>query len=207
MDGPMKQADQPLLGRRALITGAGGGLGRGIALALAAAGAQVAVAVRRRATGEETAAMISAQGGRALVVEADVTSRSAVHAAVEACVRSLGALDIIVHNANAADSALPVNIEDVTDEMWSRQARVTWDGALWLAQSALPHLRKSPGARYILLGSAFGLHGAGFNPIYAALKGGIRGLTKSLAREWGPLGITVNAIQPSGATEPTEVFF
>ena len=209
MDGAVNQPPRnvALSGRRAIVTGSGGGLGRGIAIALAAAGAQVAIAVRRRSTGEETAAMISAAGGKALVVEADVSSRSAVRSAVQRCVEAFGGLDIIIHNANAAESALPVRLEEITDEQWDRQARVAWDGALWLAQSALPHLKASAHARCVLLGSAFGLHGAGFNPIYSALKGGIRGLTKSLAREWGPFGITVNAIQPSGATEPTEVFF
>jgi 3-oxoacyl-[acyl-carrier protein] reductase len=58
-----------------------------------------------------------------------------------------------------------------------------------------------------MLGSCFGLHGAAMNPIYAALKGGDRGFVKALAREWGPDGITVNAIEPAAVTEPAEVFF
>ena len=58
-----------------------------------------------------------------------------------------------------------------------------------------------------MLGSCFGLHGAAMNPIYAALKGGDRGFVKALAREWGPDAITVNAVEPASATEPTELFF
>ena len=98
-------------------------------------------------------------------------------------------------------------IEDIVEEDLLRQARVAWDGSFHCAQAALPHLKASGHGRFIVLGSSFGLHGAAMNPIYSALKGGDRGFVKSLAREWGPHGITVNAIEPSAATEPTEVFF
>ena len=198
---------QTLSGRTALITGAGSGIGRGIALALASAGANVAVAVRRQSTGEETAALLRAEGGQILVCETDVARQVDVDRALAATAARFGGVDIVVHNANAGDSALPIAAEAVTDENWESQARVTWDGAFWLARAGLPYLQRSPAGRFILLGSAFGLHGAAFNPIYAALKGGIRGFTKALAREWGPFGITVNSIQPSAATEPTVVFF
>jgi 3-oxoacyl-[acyl-carrier protein] reductase len=203
----MSTTTRSLNGRTALITGAGGGIGRGIALALAAAGANVVVAVRRQATGDETASMVRAEGGKVLVVEADVAIQADVQRAVAASADAFGGLDIVVHNANAPDSAHPIALEEVTHEKWHAQARVTWDGALWLGEAALPHLKRSSAGRFVLLGSAFGLHGAGFNPIYAALKGGLRGFCKALAREWGPFGITVNAIQPAAATEPTEVFF
>jgi 3-oxoacyl-[acyl-carrier protein] reductase len=196
-----------LSGRTALVTGAGSGIGRGLALSLAAAGCRVIAAVRRQSTGEETAALIEAEGGKCLAVQSDVTQEGDVVRAVERGVREFGGLDIVVHNANAADSARPMAIEDVTAENFRTQSLVTWDGAFWLARASLPHLRKSAAARFILLGSAFGLHGAGFNPVYAGLKGGYRGLSKALAREWGRYGITVNAIQPAAATEPTEIFF
>jgi 3-oxoacyl-[acyl-carrier protein] reductase len=140
-------------------------------------------------------------------VQCDVTQETAVCRAVEQSAQEFGGLDIVVHNANAAESAHPIALEAVTAEDFRRQARVTWDGAFWLARASLPYLKKSAAGRFILLGSAFGLHGAGFNPVYAGLKGGIRGLSKALAREWGPFGITVNAIQPAAATEPTEIFF
>jgi 3-oxoacyl-[acyl-carrier protein] reductase len=196
-----------LSGRTAIVTGAGSGIGRGLALALAAAGCRVIIAVRRQSTGEETAALIEAEGGQSLVAQSDVTQESDVVRAVEQGVREFGGLDIVVHNANAADSAHPMALEAVTAESFCTQSRVTWDGAFWLARASLPHLKKSAAGRFILLGSAFGLHGAGFNPVYAGLKGGFRGLSKALAREWGKYGITVNAIQPAAATLPTETFF
>ena len=203
----MNASVQSLSGRTAIVTGAGSGIGRGIALALASVGANVTLAVRRQTTGEETAELIRAEGGSVLVVEADVAQESDVERAIARSVFEFGGVDIVIHNANASDSAHPVALEDITAEKWQTQARVTWDGALWLARASLPYLKRSPAAQFVLLGSAFGLHGAGFNPIYAALKGGMRGFTKALAREWGPFGITVNAIQPAAATEPAEVFF
>jgi 3-oxoacyl-[acyl-carrier protein] reductase len=197
-----------LAGRVAFVTGAGAGIGRGIAQALAAAGARVAVTGRRLPTCEETVQMIEGEGHRALALEADVGDAAAVERAVAVTVARWGRLDIVIQNANAGgDSSHPIALEDITEADWMRQARVAWDGNLHCAQAALPHLKRSRQGRFIVLGSAFGLHGAAMNPVYAALKGGDRGFVKSLAREWGPLGITVNAIEPAAATEPTEAFF
>ena len=197
-----------LAGRVAFVTGAGGGIGRGIALALAAAGAQVAVTGRRGPTCDETVALIAAEGGTALAIETDVSDALAVQRAVQATALRWGRLDIVVQNANVGgDSALPIALEDISADDWTRQAQVAWDGSFHCAQAALPHLKASGHGRFIVLGSAFGLHGAAMNPVYSALKGGDRGFVKSLAREWGPHGITVNAIEPAAATEPVEIFF
>ena len=163
---------------------------------------------RRASTCDDTVALIAAEGGTAIALEADVGDRSGR----AACRRSSrGALGAARHRGAerqcGGDSAHPIALEDVSEEDWLRQARVAWDGNLHCAQAALPHLRASGCGRFIVLGSAFGLHGAAMNPVYSALKGGDRGFVKSLAREWGPHGITVNAIEPAAATEPTEVFF
>jgi 3-oxoacyl-[acyl-carrier protein] reductase len=197
-----------LSGRVAIVTGAGAGIGRGIALALAAAGAHVAVTGRRASTCDETLALIAREGGSAFALEVDVSDRAAVDRAVEAVAGRWGRLDIVVQNANAGEqSSHPIALEDVTEDDWMRQARVAWDGNFHCAQAALPHLKASGKGRFVVLGSAFGLHGAAMNPIYSALKGGDRGFVKSLAREWGRHGITVNAIEPAAMTEPAQVFF
>jgi 3-oxoacyl-[acyl-carrier protein] reductase len=197
-----------LEGRVALVTGAGSGIGRGIALALCAAGAHVAVTGRRLATCEDTLRLIDEEQGIAIAIEMDVTSDEAVRDAMTHVEKQWGRLDIVVQNANAGgDSSHPVALEHVTEDDWYRQARVAWDGTLHCARAALPLLKASGRGRFVVLGSAFGLHGAAMNPVYSALKGGDRGLVKSLAREWGPYGITVNAIEPAALTEPAEVFF
>ena len=97
-----------LAGRTAIVTGAGSGIGRGIALALASAGANVTVAVRRQATGEATAELIRAEGGKVLVVEADVGKEADVERAVSQSAARFRGVDIVIHNANASDSAHPI---------------------------------------------------------------------------------------------------
>lgn len=203
----MKNPERLLEGRTAIVTGAGGGIGRGIALALAAEGANVVIAARRSATGEETAARIRAEGGVALPIQTDVTVYGQVEATVAAAVAKFGGLDIVVHNASHGLSGVPANLEDITEENWDAQAAVSLGGAFHCARAAFPYLQASGRGRFVILCSAFGLHGAGMNPAYASHKGGERGFTKGLAREWGPHKITVNAISPAAATEPTEVFF
>lgn len=203
----MNTQTQHLVGKTALITGAGGGVGRGIALELAAAGAQVVVVARRGATGEETAQLIRAEGGQALAVEGDVTRLEDMHRAVQATLEQYGGLHIVVHNATHGASGHPKQLQDFDDADWDAQVAVDLAGAHHCALAAYPALRASGAGRVILLCSTFGLHGAALNPAYAAIKGGIRGLTKALAREWGPEGITVNAISPSALTAASAAFF
>jgi 3-oxoacyl-[acyl-carrier protein] reductase len=165
------------------------------------------LAVRRKEAGEAALARIREEGGDGRVAVADATSLEQMQAAVALAVSTFGSLDIAIHNANNPASALPIALEAVTDADWEAQASVAHGGAFILAKAAYPHLKSSGHGRYILLASAFGLHGAGMNPIYAALKGADRGFVKALAREWGPDGIGVLAIAPSAATPPTEIFF
>src|SRR5437868_15360635 len=98
MDGSMSAGDghKLLEGRTAIVTGAGGGIGRGLALALAGAGASVVIAARRAETGDETRALVEAEGGRALCVRTDVARRADVDAAVARAVAHFGGLDIVV---------------------------------------------------------------------------------------------------------------
>jgi NAD(P)-dependent dehydrogenase (short-subunit alcohol dehydrogenase family) len=200
-------SNRTLEGRTAFITGAGSGIGEGIALAMAAAGANVVLAVRRREAGEAVLAKITAEGGRGAIAIADAASMEQTAAAVERAVAEFGGLDIAVHNANNPASAMPIALEAVTDADWAAQASVAHGGAFALARTAYPYLKKSRHGCYVLLASAFGLHGAAMNPIYSALKGADRGFVKSLAREWGPDGINVHGVAPAAATPPTEVFF
>jgi 3-oxoacyl-[acyl-carrier protein] reductase len=206
----MKSSQLRLQGKTALITGAGGGsagVGRGIALALAAEGANVVIAARRKVSGDETASLIAREQGTALVVECDVSVRDNVEAAVSVAVSTFGGLDIAVNNAYNHEAALlPLALEEVTDANWHAQASVGWDGAYLLAQAVLPYLKHSVRGSFIMLGALAGLHGLPLNPVYSALKGGVRGFVKALAREWAPYNITVNAISPLAIADPTNFF-
>jgi NAD(P)-dependent dehydrogenase (short-subunit alcohol dehydrogenase family) len=207
MNNAMNDSFKILQGRTAIITGAGAGIGQGIAEAMAAAGANVVLAVRRREAGEAVLERIRQEGGSGVVAIADAASMEQMQAAVELAVASFGGLDIAVHNANNPASAMPIALEAVGDEDWHAQASVAHGGAFILAKAAYAHLKQSGHGRYILLASAFGLHGAAMNPIYSALKGGDRGFVKALAREWGPDQIGVLGIAPAAATPPTKIFF
>jgi 3-oxoacyl-[acyl-carrier protein] reductase len=163
--------------------------------------------VRRAATGDETVALIRGEGGEALSIETDVARREQVDRAVALAVERYGGLDIMIHNASSGLSGHPAQLQDITAQAWDEQLAVGMNGSLHCAQAAFPHLKRSGHGRYIGLNSAFGLHGAGMNPVYAAGKGALRGFIKALAREWGPHGITVNAIAPASATDASDAFF
>ena len=183
-----------LTGRVAIVTGAGQGVGEGIAASMAQAGATVLIAARRAETGEPAAERIRAAGGRAEFVPCDVTDRSAVDAAVETAIAAHGRLDVMVHNA-VSPPGPPRPIQDVDDETIDLQIATSTTAAFHCAQAAFPHLRVDYGS-LILLTSPAGIEGSGNLPLYGAVKGAQRGLLKSLAREWGPLGVRVNAIAP-----------
>jgi NAD(P)-dependent dehydrogenase (short-subunit alcohol dehydrogenase family) len=185
-------------GRTILVTGAGAGLGRGIALQAARAGAHVIVTSLGE-NGRETARLIADEGGAASWVACDVTDRGAVADAIGEAVRITGRLDGLVHNALArpkwnedprggAVASLPL-------ELWEHESGVALRGAYYCAVAAHPHLKAAKG-RLVLVTSASGLEGTPVHSAYAASKGALRGMTKSLAREWGPDGITVNAVSP-----------
>lgn len=197
-----------LAGRTAVVTGAGQGVGEGIARALAAEGANVVIAARRAETGEPVAAAIRALGGNAICVETDVTSREALEAAVAAAVAHFGGLTIMVHNAFRG--GLPHRLEalDPDGPAW----RYSSDTAVWAsyrcAQVAFPWLRDAGRrGRLILLTSPAGVEGSVNLPVYAAVKGAQRALAKSLAREWGASGVTVNCIAPVAETPSLSAAF
>ena len=178
----------------AIVTGAGQGVGEGIAAALADAGARVVIAARRSATGEPAAQAIRDRGGQALFCRCDVTRRDDVDAAVAFSLQNWGRLDVIVHNA-VSPPGPPRPIQDIDDETIALQIATSTTATFHCAQAAFPELRTN-GGTLILLTSPSGIEGSGHLPLYGAVKGAQRGLLKSLAREWGPHGVRVNAIAP-----------
>ncbi len=188
--------DRRLAGRTAIVTGAGQGVGEGIALRLAAVGAQVVIAARRAETGEPVAEEIRRRGGEAVCVVTDVTSRAAVEASVAAAVERFGSLEIVVHNAVAG--VIPHRLEDLDwATHWEAMSATSAWASLWYAQAAGPHLRAAGNrGRYILLTSPSAIEGSNNVPLYSPAKACQRALAKSLAKQWGPDGVTVNCIGP-----------
>jgi NAD(P)-dependent dehydrogenase (short-subunit alcohol dehydrogenase family) len=192
-------ADGPLAGRTAIVTGAGQGVGRGIARALARRGAAVVLAARRAETGEPAAAEIRADGGEASCIVTDVTRRDSVEHCVAATVEQHGGLDIMVHNAFQGGRAH--RLEDVDDDLWATNSRTAVWGSYFSAQLASPHLRRAgTRGRLLLITSPAGVEGSANIPIYGPVKAAQRALAKSLAREWGAHGTTVNCLAPVAET-------
>jgi len=188
-----------LSGRTAIVTGAGQGVGLGIAHAFAAAGANVVIAARRAETGEPAAGEIRARGGSATCIVTDVTSRSDMEACVAATVNQYGSLEIMVHNAFRGGTGH--RFEDATLDLWEQNSRSAVWGSYYSAVLAFPHLQRAGSqGRLILLTSPAGVEGSVNIPMYSAVKAAQRAMTKSLSKEWGPLGITVNAIAPVAQT-------
>jgi len=185
---------QELAGRVALVTGASRNIGRAIALDLAVAGA--AVVVNARASGEAASAVvreIETQGGKALVALGDVTDERAVRGIVDAAVARFGRLDVVVNNAAVRPECA---FERMSLADFRAVVAIILEGAFLCAQAALPHLKRSDGAAIINIGGMTGHTGAAERAHVVAGKAGLVGLTKALAHELSPTGITVNCVVP-----------
>ena len=184
----------------ALITGAGNGIGRGVARHFAREGAIVVIAEIDATTGPAVAKECEALGARALFIHTDVTDKASVEGAVAATVEAFGGLDILVNNAFVPSPN--VLLEDKTDEMLERTLKSTVFASWWAMRAALPHMRKRGGGKIVNFYSIDVEIGAWLHGDYNTAKGGIVGLTRSAAAEWGRFNITVNAIAPTamGAT-------
>ena len=192
-----------LEGRVAIITGAGQGVGEGIADSMAQAGASVIIAARRAETGEPVAERIRNEGGNAAFVKCDVTVRADVDNAVDVAIERFGRLDVMVHNA-VSPPGVPRPLQEIDDQTIALQIGTSTTASFYCAQAAFPHLKNDYGS-LILLTSPAGIEGSGNLPLYGAIKGAQRGLLKSLAREWGPEGVRVNAIAPVAWTPAMDV--
>jgi 3-oxoacyl-[acyl-carrier protein] reductase len=183
-----------LVPRVALVTGAGRNIGRAIALALAADGVRVVVNARsNRDEAEDVARAIAARGGTALAVLADVADRDAVAKMIEVAIDAYGRLDILVNNAAVRREA---KLGDITMAQWRDVLGVTLDGGFLCAQAALPHLRASGAGAVVNVGGLTAYSGAKFRAHVVAAKAGLAGLTRALAHEFAPDGITVNCVSP-----------
>jgi 3-oxoacyl-[acyl-carrier protein] reductase len=177
-----------------LVTGASRGLGRAIATAFGAAGARVHVGyARQERAAAEAAAAIDAAGGRSALARFDVADADAVRSAVERIEAEDGALDVVVHAAGVTrDRYFAMS----GPEDWDEPIRVNLGGALRVARAAVPSMMTRGRGAIVLVGSVAGDRASPGQAGYAASKGGLLALTRTLAAELAPRGVRVNAVVP-----------
>lgn len=188
-----------LQGRAALITGAGSGIGRATAELFSAEGAAVGVVDMSAESAEETVAKITAAGGHALALVADVTSAEAVEAVVAEAVSELGRLDVLYNNAGVDSRG---SAAEATEEDWDRCFAVNVKGTFLCSKAVIPHLRNAGGGAIVNQGSVAGLVAVPNFAAYCAAKGAVVALTRSMAIDFAPHRIRVNAICPGTVFTP-----
>ena len=180
-------------GKVAIITGGGGAIGRAIALRLAAEGATVAIPDINEQAAGETADLVRQAGGEALALKTDVTNSESVQDAVAKTVEVLGDLHILVNNAGTTRDMLLMKMKD---EDWQAVIDINLTSVFYCSKAVVRHMLRKRYGRIVSMSSVVGLAGQAGQTNYAASKAGIIGFTKSLAREVGSRGITVNAVAP-----------
>ena len=182
-----------LSGKVALVTGDNGGIGLGMAKGLAAAGASIAIGARDSKKADAAIGELKAQGARAAFIALDVRTEKSCHDAVRAAAERFGRLDILVNNAGTTVRKQP---EKLSAEEWHLVVETNLSGAFYCCQAAYPHFVRGGGGKIINIGSMMSVFGAAYAAPYAASKGAIVQLTKSLAIAWAKDNIQVNAILP-----------
>jgi 2-deoxy-D-gluconate 3-dehydrogenase len=182
-----------LTSRVAIVTGGNGGLGLGMARGLAQAGATIAVAARDAAKAEKAIAAMTEAGFRCRFYPLQASSKASCTKMVEDVVGDFGRCDILINNAGTTRRKRP---EQISETDWREVLDVNLSGAMFCAQAAYPHMKAAGRGKIVNIGSMYSLFGAPLVAPYAASKGGLVALTRSLAAAWAPDNIQVNAILP-----------
>lgn len=197
----MTQSSDTDTKRVAIVTGGASGIGPAVGAHLARAGHAVAL-LDHQGEAVRTAANKLTQGGaRAVGIEVDVTQRESVYSAVDRVRDVLGPVTIVVTSAGI-DVGIPVPVTDITPEQWNRLIAVNLTGTFTSIQAAVPDMQAAGWGRIVTISSSSAQSGAPERAHYVASKGGVIALTKALAFELAPQGITVNTIPPSIVDTP-----
>ena len=195
-----------LAGKACVITGAGRGIGAAIAEVYAQEGARLVLAARSQSELDTVAARIRAKGGQVHVVVTDMGDEKSVEALAAATLEKLGGIDIVISNAASSGPILPVL--DTPIAVWRETHEINVVGPVILLQKLGPHMAGRPGANAIIVSSIRGLAGTPYGAVYGGTKAVLNQLTKTLACEWGPAGVRVNAILPGPVdTQMTTSYF
>jgi 3-oxoacyl-[acyl-carrier protein] reductase len=181
--------------RVALVTGSATGIGRAVAWRLAERGYDIMVNYSRsKAEADETAEGVRTRGTSVSVVQADVADDTMVRVLVERTVDEFGGLDLLVNNAATTHFVPHTDLDGLTSEVWDEILNVNLKGTFFACRAAMPHLKHRRG-NIVNIASVAGLAGSGSSIAYAASKGAVITLTKSLAKAFAP-EVRVNAVAP-----------
>ena len=181
-------------GKVALVTGGSRGIGRAVAIELAKEGAAVAINYAgNKAAAEEVQSIITQMGGKAMIIQADVSDEKSAMQMVEEVIAQLGGIDILVNNAGITRDGLFIRMKE---EDWNAVINTNLTGIFNCTKVAAKYMMKKRSGRIINMSSVSGIMGNAGQTNYAAAKAGVIGFTKSLAREMASRGITVNAVAP-----------
>lgn len=197
--------DRGLEDRVVLVTGGGSGIGRATALDVAARGGVPAILDRDALGVTETAALVTAVGGHALELPADVADEDAMRDAIERTASELGRLDGVVTAAGIFDGPDLQPLADVTLETFNRVLSINLTGTFLAIKYAIPHLVRNEGGErssVVTIASTAALRGHGFGSGYTASKGGVVALTKLVAVQYGRHGVRANCICPGAVDTP-----
>ncbi|NLF12665.1 MAG: SDR family oxidoreductase [Anaerolineaceae bacterium] len=186
--------------RVAIVTGAARGIGRAIAVALAREGARVAALDLDLVQLDDLVGQVRTRGGEMLALSVDVTRKEQIQEAVGQVLARWGRIDILVNNAGIYE-VLP--IEAISEEQWDRVLAVNLKGAFLCCQAVIPTMKRQGSGTIVSMASSAGKSGGTLSGAhYAVSKAGVICLTKQLARELGPHGITANAVAPGRIDTP-----